>query len=255
MKIKNLSILFLSLLILTSCDKKINGTVQDNFGNPIEGVDVKIANSDFKSVSGSDGYFAVMYVPGKIEISMGKSGYTSNMRSIEITQKDNYPLGTIEMIKRPDTAGVYVVGNKTYIQPTKVIFSVEESNNGSRNLFNYAKSFTYTLPANIKYRFVERIVKDSIEIFGYKSERFEPVETMQGIVSEQIIAIGVVRVNSIFLERKKRIVEDSFVSYKIPKKNNVYCLIPIQKGRDGGIRTDKYGYCLKVSNDSLFFSE
>lgn len=99
---KYIFILVSLMILFSSCEKRITGLVIDDLGRPIEGVSVKIENSEFSSTTGSDGVFKIDYIPGKITINLTKSGYASESINIELAQKENHPLKNITLTKESD---------------------------------------------------------------------------------------------------------------------------------------------------------
>lgn len=106
--------------IFYSCSKEISGTVRDNFGNPIADVSVSIPNSDFKTTTNSSGEFKLNYAPGKFKVEFEKAGHSADFKELEVTQKVNYPLQLVELTRIPSTKGVFVKGEKDYIELSMV---------------------------------------------------------------------------------------------------------------------------------------
>jgi hypothetical protein len=111
---KNFFLLLLISYFFSSCSKKIDGTIIDNFGKSIENASIKIENSDFSALSNSKGNFKIDFVAGKIKLNIEKEGFVSTTREIELAQKENYPLGSVELIRIPDSAGIYIKDTLDY---------------------------------------------------------------------------------------------------------------------------------------------
>ena len=98
-------ILLLATVVLSGCDfagnEYIEGTVVDMFGNPLEGVVIKISNSAFETTTDSDGAYALDYVPGALNITYTKDGYTSDKLDIELHQKAHFPAQEVTLYTIP----------------------------------------------------------------------------------------------------------------------------------------------------------
>lgn len=246
-------LLFLSFILLISCGKKIDGTIKDNFGNPIEGVDVKIYGSDFKAVTNNSGHFSLDYAPGEINLTLDKKGYVSIQRDLTITEKSNYPLGLVEMWKQPDSIGLYLICEKQYVCP-KLIRLIEQKETRGNYMFR-TTSTLYKLPEKIKYKFVEVIKTENIKIGVYMLENiFEPVIVNDRLVSIEDAASFNFNVRAQYVNSTQKEIDKAFIVREIPKKNNLYCLIPVNRFYNSST-TKNYGFCFKVSNDSLFIAQ
>jgi hypothetical protein len=137
---KLLLLLIAAGILLNSCSKKIDGTIVDNFGKTIENAKVEIENSDFSAITDKSGNFKLDYVAGKIKINIKKDGYVAAVREIELAQKDNYPLGKVELISIPDSAGVYFKDSLGY----RNLFTVTLPSQRKSREFFYSKQY-YTL--------------------------------------------------------------------------------------------------------------
>jgi len=102
--------IILSLLILTSCgSKKIEGKVEDVFGNPLSNVKVKIDKSTFSTTTNSSGEYSIDYAPGNIKLYFIKDGYTTQTLTLNIQQKSKYPAEKIVLYPIPKERGMYYV--------------------------------------------------------------------------------------------------------------------------------------------------
>ncbi|WP_101689960.1 carboxypeptidase-like regulatory domain-containing protein [Dysgonomonas massiliensis] len=98
----------ISLIIFTSCNKTINGKVYDNFGKPIEGVEVAIQGSDYKTTTNKQGQFSIDYTPGNFVLNFHKEGYRDAIQELSISEKQDYPLEQKELLKLPTEKGSYL---------------------------------------------------------------------------------------------------------------------------------------------------
>lgn len=129
---KNHLYLIIILIVFSACEKKIKGKVVNNFNQPIEGVDVSISNSNFNSVTDADGEFEIDYVAGEFVISFKKPNHRSETRNLKITQKEEYPLNKIELIKYPLKDGLFLMGKEGYIELKKSTLIKTEKTEKSR---------------------------------------------------------------------------------------------------------------------------
>jgi len=53
----------------------LGGIVIDNFGHPLEGVAVSIADVDLQTATDRSGHYSLQYVPGSITVFYEKGGY------------------------------------------------------------------------------------------------------------------------------------------------------------------------------------
>jgi hypothetical protein len=128
--------LLLAIFFCSCAAKKIEGQVFDNFNQPLEGVIVTIVNSTFQAITDSKGYYRIDYVPGSINLSYTKQGYTSENINLDIMRKESYPVQKIVLNKIPTSSEVKdliikQVGfpqyrtmsiNKEYLQSEKVMW-------------------------------------------------------------------------------------------------------------------------------------
>lgn len=96
--------ILLAILFFSCAKKKIEGQVFDNFNQPLEGVIVTIANSTFQATTDSEGSYSIDYVPGSINLSYTKQGYTSGNLNLDITRKESFPAQKIVLIKIPTSS-------------------------------------------------------------------------------------------------------------------------------------------------------
>lgn len=113
---KFLSTIMLAVLPLffVACDKKLHGTVLDNFGTPVSGVSIKIKDSGYSTESSGGGTFKMEYAAGKFEVAFEKEGFLNANRKLELSEKAKFDLGTVSMIKLPDTSAVFIKSMADY---------------------------------------------------------------------------------------------------------------------------------------------
>jgi len=109
------------LLLITGCGgKNIEGSVRDNFGNPLAEVTVAINNSAFSAITNHNGVYKIDYVPGDISLTYSKEGFTDAAATLNISQKAKYPMKDVVLIKIPQKGGIFLVGEDDYIALAKV---------------------------------------------------------------------------------------------------------------------------------------
>ncbi|MCD6574155.1 carboxypeptidase regulatory-like domain-containing protein [Candidatus Aerophobetes bacterium] len=111
MRVRILLLLLLFAVFLVGCGqrKRIEGTVQDVFGNPLKGVTVKIEKSRFSSITDSAGKYSLDYAPGPLEIKFSKDGYTTIRLTLNIQQKSHYPAPNVVLYPIPKGSGMFYI--------------------------------------------------------------------------------------------------------------------------------------------------
>jgi hypothetical protein len=109
--------LLAAALLLAGCGRKaqITGEVADGFGRPLPGVKVGVQGTTFEATTGSDGTYAVAYVPGKVALSFRKEGHTSASLAFDIAAEASYPAEKVVLYEVPQGAGVYFYGERGYV--------------------------------------------------------------------------------------------------------------------------------------------
>lgn len=108
-KFRILNLVFLiSILLFLSCSKQIEGTVVDNFNNPIKDVNVTIRNTDYAAQTNAKGEFSIDYAAGEFTIEFEAEGYIGRQEVLQITEKQTYPLKQKKLVKMPHQPGIYV---------------------------------------------------------------------------------------------------------------------------------------------------
>ena len=106
--------------LLSGCgkDERIEGKVQDIFGNPLKDVNVKIKTSTFSSITDESGSYSLDYVPGSMKLLFSKDGYTTRSLDLNIQQKTYFPAETLTLYPIPQENGIFYVdtGNKRLIK-------------------------------------------------------------------------------------------------------------------------------------------
>jgi hypothetical protein len=131
--------LFLILIaFICGCKKPIiKGTVVDNYNRPIEGVMVKIEGTQFECKTDISGKYSVSYVPGKINMSFKKNGYSQSMKQFDISVEDFFPAETVQLIKLPEEKGAWFMGSDTLIFiPSKTVLEHNEYGNAYGLFYN-----------------------------------------------------------------------------------------------------------------------
>lgn len=105
------------LAVLFGCGKKaeIVGTVLDNFGKVVEGATVKIENTAFTATTDKNGRYHIGYVPGKVDVSILKQGYSEEKINLNIAIESKFPAKDVTLYKIPSDSGVFAAGPNDYI--------------------------------------------------------------------------------------------------------------------------------------------
>jgi hypothetical protein len=162
---RNLFLLLVTSFTLYSCDKSINGRIIDNFNKPVENVEIKITNSGYESKSDNKGKFKIDYAAGKFKIVFKNHNYIDVEKELEINEQKNYPLGQIEMIRIPDSTGLYFKGNDDFIQIPKITLVPAKKVLYSM-LTGYVDQISYYLPkVSIKEILIDSI--KAVEFYNF----------------------------------------------------------------------------------------
>jgi hypothetical protein len=105
------------LLLLNGCSKKdIDGAVSDPFGKSIEGAEVQILKSQFKTMTNGSGKYSLDYVPGAFTVRFSKNGYTTHMLELNIQQKSKFPAELVTLYPMPKTRGFSLLGDSSLVE-------------------------------------------------------------------------------------------------------------------------------------------
>lgn len=128
---KNIITLLTVITLLSSCDKLISGSITDNFGEPVNNVKISIENSGYKSISDEQGNFEIDYSAGKISLDFKKENYISIHKELDISEKKSHPMGSLKMMKIPDSTGLFFKGESDFqaIPMTQMKFTEKKSQN------------------------------------------------------------------------------------------------------------------------------
>ena len=137
---RNKIVLLLSLfcfITLLNCSKSnIHGIIKDAEDKPIEGINVSIINSDFKTITKKDGSFSFPFFEGNIEINFSEAYFKlpewcslpSNIFKDSVT-KERYPNGLdIGVLRLPCIIIKSSVGPTKFADETNQLV---DNNNGT----------------------------------------------------------------------------------------------------------------------------
>lgn len=234
MKTKLLLLLIGLSLTLTSCDKSIKGKVVDNFKKPVNGLKVSIKNSAFESITDKEGDFKIDYVAGKIELIFEKENYIPVSKELDISERAQYPIGIINMIRVPDSTGIYYKGTDGFINVPTINLTKENITKKSFGT-NYIIGHTFYLPSDDVFKIQIDTIKP-IEIFDRSNVKLFLIETDSKYVAKNVIpqsSIGFYK--SIFGKQVKTDVDIIGLNVKVhrfsPEIGKKYVLISY-KGTD-----------------------
>ena len=131
MKLHLILLATIAIFAVLSCTKKIEGTVYDNFDQPLSEVNVSITGTSYQSKTDKAGKYNIDYAPGSINLNFDKQGYTSENLSINITSKVSFPAEKKVMMKKPNASGVFFIDKKAkdYISINQGTFRKDHWNN------------------------------------------------------------------------------------------------------------------------------
>jgi hypothetical protein len=93
----------------------IEGFVVDNFGKPIKDVTVAITNLAFMSHSDARGCFTIQYVPGSMDVTLNKTGYSGTAIHLSLTATAVVPLAKVTLLQLPPPNSLSYVSDKHYL--------------------------------------------------------------------------------------------------------------------------------------------
>lgn len=83
---------------LSACSQpRVTGQVLDGSGKPLSGATVNVENTTFTTITDDAGRYSVEYIPGKVQVSITKQGYTSERLALEIATKATYPAQSVKL--------------------------------------------------------------------------------------------------------------------------------------------------------------
>lgn len=183
------NLLFIGLLtlslFLSSCKKTINGTITDNFNQPVENARVYILNTAFEDLSNSNGKFNLDYAPGMIDFRIKKDGYYNISRPIQINEHSNYPLGDILMIRYPEYMGLYFKADTNYIQIPEITLELKStSKQESYRLIYFYDNYLIPNPDSVFSIKVKSL--ENIEMYSFSDKNWQ----LTGINKQNVVVVS-----------------------------------------------------------------
>ena len=115
---------------------RIEGVVQDIFGQPISGVNIGIENTTFSATTDASGKYSIDYAPGQLRLEYSRKGYTTEDLALNIQQKVRYPVKTIKLHPVPDQEGIYYIDRaKKELKKIKTTTHVSDFESRPRQYF------------------------------------------------------------------------------------------------------------------------
>lgn len=111
---RRLLVPILAVLSAACARKNITGTVQDNFHRPLANAQVRVQGTGFSATTDAQGRFSVAYAPGSFTLEAGAERHIPFSRTLSITERVAYPIGTIELVRRAPGDGLRVQGPSEY---------------------------------------------------------------------------------------------------------------------------------------------
>lgn len=99
----------LVLLAVLACRREppppepvIEGTVINNFGQPVVGAAITIRDTAFHTTTNARGEFSIHYVPGSFQLRIDAPRHAPYAHTLQVTQAVRYPLGTKMLPRIPE---------------------------------------------------------------------------------------------------------------------------------------------------------
>ena len=107
-----------TLLLLTGCadDPVITGKVQDIWGNPLEGAEVRMKGEDSPARTGTDGQFSFPAKEGELSFRAEAGGHIHEVESLVFSpESEESPPLVIQLYPSPEGTGFFAVGEEGYL--------------------------------------------------------------------------------------------------------------------------------------------
>src|SRR5437588_206330 len=100
-------------IVLSACqgNPTLNGIVTDNFGHPLDAVEVIASSGRITSTDGK-GAFHLPYAPGKLDLQFVKDGYAAAAASLDVKSAQAMP--PVQLFKLLKAQGVWLVNADDY---------------------------------------------------------------------------------------------------------------------------------------------
>lgn len=171
--------LLVVVFCLVGCGKKerIEGVVQDAFGNPLKDVSVKIEKTTFTSITDGSGKYSIDYAPGAIKLIFSKENYTTINLELSIQQKSYFPAELIVLYPIPKEKGLFYIDKEkkqlVKLESNCIVDEVSTSNPGFSLTMHYRHFVKFQKPAMTikpgKTEFIDNIPY-GINIFAIKDD-------------------------------------------------------------------------------------
>lgn len=93
---------------------KVTGSVTASFGDPLEGVTVKVEKSAYQATTDAGGKYSVEYAPGAFTVVFSKPGYTTHRLDLNIQAKTKFQSDRVILYPAPlDGQIIHLAAGKT----------------------------------------------------------------------------------------------------------------------------------------------
>lgn len=163
--------LILTSLAFFSCSKQIKGKVFDNFGNPVEDVTITIPNSQYEVKTNSSGEYSIDYAAGEIVLNFRKEGYIPSEEVLYITEKQDYPVKDIHIIKIPTESGIYITSHELpdYVKLISQTTVISKLIDNDRRRYRHPLEFYTTNTDSITI--IKLASLNDVRIYTYKTKK------------------------------------------------------------------------------------
>ncbi|MGR3320108.1 MAG: carboxypeptidase-like regulatory domain-containing protein [Candidatus Anammoxibacter sp.] len=116
----------------------ISGKVVDGFGVPLDGVNVEIRGTKYKTATDNEGSYKISYRPGLTRIFFTKPDYINNVIAVNVSEISDITSRQVILWKYPKEGGMYFIKEKNYILINRNSFGSERDSDGLRFILNGA---------------------------------------------------------------------------------------------------------------------
>ncbi len=111
-------------LFLAGCGERaaIRGEVRDNFGKPIAGAEVVLADGATSAVTDAAGAFVLEHAPGRFPVRITAPGYAVGAYDLTLRDRDERPPVEPVLQRLPPSEGLWLVAAEDYLPVNPCLF-------------------------------------------------------------------------------------------------------------------------------------
>ena len=135
----------------------LNGSVVDNFGKPVEGAEISIVNTAFKTFTDSNGRYRLEYIPGHFAVLYVKSGHVGTSITLDAAATTSFPVRDVVLAKTPPDGRLWLVEASDYSYINNCSIRVDNlGQEGERFSVSSGTPTTLLISKSTVFTFVDR---------------------------------------------------------------------------------------------------